>query len=553
MKRRYLAAVVFLIVIAVVSSLAYFLVSYLSSSRAEVRYSEQLRLIDSALTAGDRIRAERYIRDAAHLADSEFTYLRVMRRARTYYEKWDAPSLLFDVVKQAVADVGSAEQRFWALAVDAALQNSQYVTAKDWALERLRHTSFQNLVLEAVLRGGGVAHSDGSEFGDLLLMLSNLLDNPTADDFIQAAEVTADSRYAVNAVLKYLTSAAHAEAHAALTDFPAIKQHSPNLAVILLAELGFIEQAYDIFTAHPPNPDQYFLLGLDRVEAELRTRLAQYEIARQHWQELSDSQRYGLEAYLNQLYTMQRAGAPFTEKAQLMLDIRQHYPAELKSVLAFMRWYNAPDEPISPFEPLVAQYHSRLRSELVFIESMESDAPVVRLFDIARKKAELGPERYLSQLWLMHEQHPDIKDLHEFIFFQALSLQDRSTAAALMARLPENLHRYRLYYHTVFGSELDNLHTDASVADPYLLHNRALLALHHGELQSAVGYLNSALERTYAIEQYRNTLLSHLYTVYALYAILSANMESAQEYLDKALTADPSNTMTRRVKMYMHL
>ncbi|THB65090.1 MAG: hypothetical protein D6B26_04170, partial [Spirochaetaceae bacterium] len=180
-------------------------------SRQQRNFFESLRLSDRYIYERTASNAKEQIMKAASLARTEFDYLRVMRRASHFSSVWDDPQLLLNIVQMAVA-IEPQQQRFWVLAVDAAMQAEDFSVARDWALEKLVHPDFKGMVLEAVLRSGGITYSDGTAFGDKLLLLSRLLKDKNPDDFVQAAELTLDGRYAIDAILLLLNRGEHGRA-----------------------------------------------------------------------------------------------------------------------------------------------------------------------------------------------------------------------------------------------------------------------------------------------------------------------------------------------------
>lgn len=246
--------------VIVIAAAGFWAFSHMRTVRIERDFRAALQQADTAMQQQDRLRAERAIHEAQDSASSILDYIRVMRRGYEYYELWDGPQPLFRTARQAAA-LEPEEQRFWALAVDAALAAEEYQLAKEWALQYLQQPAFQDLVLEAVLRGGGITESDGSAFGDLLLLLSRLLDDPAPEDFFRAAIATGDPRYAVNALLLSAGVGDYPAVYDVLDALPAAAEASPAAAAILYAQLGMARRALELLHRHPPNPNSMLQSG----------------------------------------------------------------------------------------------------------------------------------------------------------------------------------------------------------------------------------------------------------------------------------------------------
>ncbi|MFW5800882.1 MAG: hypothetical protein ACOCVC_02515 [Spirochaeta sp.] len=552
MKLKPHTAVLSVIVLLAVGVGVFLLLQHFSRIQIEESFAEAISRADTALQMQDRIRAEKAIREAMHIADSEFTFTRVMRRAHQYYLQWDGPDLLYQAAESAVK-LQPQEQRFWALAVDAALAAEEYEIAKNWAFENLRHQAFQDIVLEAVLRGGGITTSDGSEFGDLLLLLSRLLEEPTPEGFRNAAHLTDDPRYAVNSVLLYLNQAEHQAAYTILQDFPSIQEVSPALVSLLYAELGYAETALQVIQAHPPAPEIYVQAGIDILEADLLLRTGNFDAAIERYLEIiNTADECAPTIRRNFLYALTQANKPFSQQGQFMLDWIQSYPNCETAAITLLQWYDQPEEAISPFAPELHQLHLELQTELALIHNNPDYD--IELYNLVSQKREIGPESYRAQLWLLMEEDPDNIVLQKLIFFHALSTGDLRGIESILRRSEHLNDDYPVYQNIInrqWEIPPDEIHPAS--ADVSLLLNIGLLALYNSRIDEAAEHFSTAAQRAYgaASRTQRDEIRSYAYTGMGIAHALRSEYDRGYAALQHALEIQPGNSIAGQADYYI--
>ncbi|GAB6090942.1 hypothetical protein [Spirochaeta dissipatitropha] len=529
MRGRYRVLVIALISILILGSIVSTAVYIVRQNRIS-DFSSSLKSIDEYLGRGDRLRAESYIRSAISSARSEFQFIQLLKRSFRYAQNFDAPGIHFETAYAAVSGTAQQDQRFWAFVVDAALRNREYTTAMQWAFENLKHEGFQGLVLEAVLRGGGVQSSDGSEFGNFLLMLSRLLDDPEYDDFISAAEATNDSRYALNALLMALADGNQHLAYQTYLDYPDIHTHNAALIILLGTELGFLSLAESLLESNPPSPEDYYSLDLHKASAEIALRKGRFDSAAALYAEFIQDNRDSPWFYNNKLYAHYMQG-DFFSSADTALDMIELFGDDDSIRLQFLRWYTQvhADLDPGPFDPDLALYKQRL-------EQHYYQLPVDDLFQLIHEKAANNARQYFSDIWLRFENDPANPALQRLAFFTALMFRDEAAMRAVIRRTTDtDTGNIFVMYKNIFNRNfLVPSDLEIFIASPVDILNAAIMHIHNGNYSEAAYYLDTAIKRVSSAVNETDThmLLPTAWAYHAAVAILRGQEFLAREYIE---------------------
>ncbi len=554
MTQKRLALIVFFFGLLLFATAIGIVWRYTKYTQRVERWYQVLQTADLALAAGERFAAREAITEAAELSVNFASTKMVMRRAYEYRQQWDAPDILYRIVLNAAQDAPE-DQKFWVMAVDAAIVADEPLQALEWARAHIHSSRYQNIVLEAVLRGGGIEQSDGSAFEDKLLLLSQLLENPDANLYEQAAVLFGDDRYALNAVLLYLKEGQHSAALEVFHSFPDLFIIEPALPILVYADIGWAQTAIERLEQYPPNPEQYFSLHLDRIAADMYAYLQQWSSSGKRYQELLDYGTFDWSEYANLLFVYDQAGYSYPQGARLILDVLQKYPDSLELAESFLRWYTPPTAPASPFEPELAFLHENMEQEYNRIQSQFGNNNAIQIWQLVHGKSEMDPRTYGARIWDLLQQNTNNLVLGDLYFFHAALLRDWDGVQALYRIQPESLKRLKLYEYILQQQWQDAFSVaqeiDPAEVDPLTQCNAGILLLLGNDVETAEKFFDYAIQQSYVVYEKGESIRSFAYTGKTILQILLNNHSEAIRMLEQALQNDRQNMLIRQVESYI--
>ncbi len=530
-KRVILLIVFGLAAVALIVTAVWFFTDILSSSSN--RNVETILLeVDDNLQNGFFSNAEDKLQTFYNFSGSATQWIAILDRAFQLGENTEDYSTLLKLSRSAIQDI-PANEKLWAVAIFAELQNGLYAKAYDHSINKLQSGSYPELETEAYLRNTDAEILPPTPYADIIIGFKER--DPLA--FERAEEITDDERFRILTVLLYMHHGKIDRAYSLIETVPFDK--APNLLFYIAMDAHQTKAASEYLVKLQEKKlidpiDTLFLRAdITMINGEKKEAFALYkkiiEIAPQNsWI-----------PYLNctWLSETENNGGGFS----YILEAYSIFP-EKKDVILPLAWYL-----MEKSNPEAAK--ERLYEYLV----QYPEDPDIELLYATVSSSMVNPARYKAILWQLYNRYPKNVTIAQYLCWYLFGIEDYPGLEEALQQFEKNGGRFEwilflrgaLYAaQGKYDQAEENFEESLTVVQRWESHyNLGLIGL-------ARGFLDTALERYQKAEQMikrgnvsREVLKNqaNIYIKIATIHYLNGNYEEAGRHLAYGLEMDSHN------------
>ena len=502
--------VVFFTGLAAVVGVSFFIVVSLTTSQADREFAVAVTEARNAIARAEHAEAAALLDRGVLYARSRRDWSVLIRLAYTVFELSHDVASLSQIATRA-SDAFPEEHRFAEVAAHALVRAGLFDDAVSLIDLRLDPSNARSLAAEAYL---------GAErylVGDDIAVLTRLGTSEDADEFALAATVTKRDEFRINEALLRARDGRIALAYDAV--------HSatvPERLVALLAyDAGEFESFHAILRRAPP--ELAFSSEMMLLQGDVRVIQDHPDEAFPFYDEVATvDPSYSVVPHLNRAGLLQ----PDSRQERTLLEAWSRYPADLRVVHAVAAFYARTDRS--------AEALAVLRNP----ETRELARDRLAALEFIATYSRENPARYLSRLWILHNERPSDADVAALLASSLYAFRDFEGLRMLIDRAEEGL--WTALYRGVIAFEKRDFSHAASAFETasgrysaYGLYNAARLAESLGRRETATRLYDSVIETG------SNILVSRAYAGRSRIEYANGNITNARREIERALAIDP--------------
>ena len=526
-RSRRLQAGVVIVALAVAAGAVILGRDYIERRRYQQRFEHEIRLSERLISERRLDQAEERLRNASAIAVGETSWLRILKRAHRVDElRGDhTAALLYELARRA-AVAEPAVESLQAVAVEGAIRSGEYEFAAERAAGALTSDRYGDLVAEAQIAAGAYAEDPAGAELEAMHPLVRLIAAETPERHLHAYEITEDMRFVVNAALLFLARG-NPERASQILEGVALEPQAALVEALVAYELGEYERARAELS-RLPGPVAVEAPAL-LLLAELELRAGRHDEAARLYQELQTTDPdHAAALWYNH--------AALIDDRELRLDLLaealQRFPEDLRLISAYVEAGGDPDAVLGGAE---APYRALFRFR-------------------ARQLQESGGVTAVSELWDLHNKHPENSKIAAALARKLVAVRDHGGLERVVRRFAErdDAHWARQYAgalaHRRGEFALAGEAFDEGYAPRRLwqsAHNRAAHAVLARDPEAINEALAPALAAVKGVPGYARERAKLLH-IEALGLYLEGELGAARELVLEAVSEDPDNFELRR-------
>ena len=501
--------VVFFAGLAAVIGVSVFVVFSLSTSHADQEFRDAVTEIHDAITRADHDAASFRLERGMVFARSRRDWGVLIRLAYTVFELSHDVAPLSRVTLRA-SDSFPDEKRFSEAAAHALVRAGEFVAAANLIDRRVGSAATRSLAAEAYLGAGR------SLAGDDIAVLTRLATTEAAEEFATAAAVTERDEFRINEALIRARDGRIASAYAAVREAAV-----PERLVALLAYDAREFESFHATLARAPS-ELAFSSEMMLLQGDVRIIEGKPEDAFPFYDEVAT-----VDPVFSVVPHVNRAGVqPRALQERTLLDAWRRFPTELRVVHALAAFYARTDRN--------AEALAVLRSPETRERARENLAALEFIVTFSRE----NPDRYLSNLWILHNDRPRDADVAALLASSLYIFRDLEGLRMLIVRWDQGT--WSALYRGVIAFEDRDFRGAATAFEAttgryaaYGLFNSARLAESLGRRETAARLYGAVIENGPDI------VVSRAYAGRSRIEYANGNISNARREIERALSIDP--------------